>query len=324
MDRPLPSSDNDPMSRLVGYLRQPETQAAAESCIAKICTRYDASGLIVAVVMIGYAATMVGCGSVRADQAELLHSDVAISRAKSWRLRINPISRPIKPDQAFDRSWMVVEGLPPDREHGWQHVDSNFGSVSSGLTRTVADLEYIRIGDSRYFRGGATPARPATPSWIQLSPRDMPPLGGFYNYRLHLTNPRTTGYSFDQVETTMWSNYRHVSMRPAELKTYSDHTCREWKFDWLAKDLPMHDSVCIGISDHLPYHLTLGGGWGEARTNGIRRSQFTRRFSTNATLRSFPSAKVQHSMDVRWILGQWRTTSVNFSGNAIYQPELRR
>jgi hypothetical protein len=53
-------------------------------------------------------------------------------------------------------------------------------------------------------------------------------------------------------------------MRPTGLKTYSSRTCREWEFDWLAKDLPMHDAVCFGISDHLPYHLTIGGGWGEA------------------------------------------------------------
>jgi hypothetical protein len=26
----------------------------------------------------------------------------------------------------------------------------------------------------------------------------------------------------------------------------------------------MHDTVCIGTSDHLPYHLTISGGWAEA------------------------------------------------------------
>jgi hypothetical protein len=215
-------------------------------------------------VVLGYVAILVACRGVRADRAELVQSDLAISRAKSWRLRINPISRPIKAGQTFDRSWMVIEAIPPDREHGWQHVDSNVANVGSILTRTVADLEYIRIGDNRYFRGGATPGRPATPSWTKLSPRDMPPLGGFYSLRLHLTNPRTIGYSFDQVETTMLSNYLRVRMLPRKLKTYSNHACREWDFDWFAKDLPMHDSVCIGITDHLPYHLTLSGGWGEA------------------------------------------------------------
>jgi hypothetical protein len=262
MDRLLPSSDNDLMARFVGRLRQSEKQAAAEAHIATTTTA-EVSLLIVAVVMLAYAAVLVGCRSLRADREELLQSDLAISRAKSWRLQIKPVARPVRPDQGFDRSWMVIEAIPRDREHGWQHVDSNVLNVSAGFTRTVADLEYIRIGDSRYFRGGATPARPATPSWIRLSPRDMPPLG-FDNYRLHLTNPRTIGYSLDAVETTMWSNFRRVKMRPAELKTYSERTCREWEFDWWAKDTPMHDSVCIGISDHLPYHLTLSGGWREA------------------------------------------------------------
>jgi hypothetical protein len=219
--------------------------------------------LITAAAVLGYAAILAGCGNGRADRVELLQSDLAISHTKSWRLRIEPIARPIKEDQPFDRSWEVIEAIRPDREHAWQHVDVNLRNVSSGLARTVADLEYIRIGDSRYFRGGATPTRPATPSWILLSPRDMPPFGGYYNYRLHLTNPRTIGYSLDYVETTMWSNYRRVRMHPVALKTYSGHTCREWEFDWLAKDLPMHDSVCIGVADHLPYHSTVSGGWAE-------------------------------------------------------------
>jgi hypothetical protein len=159
---------------------------------------------------------------------------------------------------------MVVEAIPPDREHGWQHVDSNIASLNSGLTRTVADLEYIRIGDHRYYRGEATRTRAAVPRWIELTPRDMPPLGGWFDLRFHLTNPRTIGYSFDQVQTTMWSNYHRVEMHPAGIKTYSGRPCLEWKYQWLAKDIPMQDTLCIGTTDHLPYHLTVSGGWGEA------------------------------------------------------------
>ena len=217
-----------------------------------------------ACICISGVVLCVACGSVRPDHQELLRSDLAISSARSWRLRLSPIQRPIKPGQAFDISWMVIEAIPPDREHGWQHVDSNVANITSGFTRTVADLEYIRIGDKRYFRGEATPTRPAIPRWVQLTASDMPPLAGFYSYRLHLTNPHTTGYSFADVDTTMWSIFRRVEMRPAELKTYSGHQCREWKFGWLAKDLPMHDTLCIGIDDHLPHHLTVSGGWAEA------------------------------------------------------------
>ncbi|HZU24284.1 MAG TPA: hypothetical protein VFA04_02110 [Bryobacteraceae bacterium] len=128
----------------------------------------------------------------------------------------------------------------------------------------LGDVEYLRIGDDRYFRGDAIFGHAAAPQWTRLSPRDRPPLDGFYELSLHLTNPRTIGYSFDSIQTSLYEQYRRVQMRPTGLKAYTGHPCQEWAYDWYAKDLPMHDTLCIRTTDHLPYHLTVSGGWAEA------------------------------------------------------------
>ena len=195
---------------------------------------------------------------VRADYS-LLRTDWAISMTKCWRMRLETT------DPKLPKEWMVIEAIPPDREHGWQHVDRSAQVGESKTIRIAGDLEYIRIGDDRYFRGDAIFGRAAAPQWIRLIPRDFPPLDGFFELRLHMSNPRTIGYSFDSIETSLWSNYHGVKMRPEGLKTYSGHTCREWSYTWKIEETGqvMHDTLCVGTSDHLPYHLTASGGWAE-------------------------------------------------------------
>jgi len=194
---------------------------------------------------------------------ELIRSDWAISRTKSWRMRIE-VAHPRR-----SKEWMVVEAILPDREHGWQHVDGD--AIRSTMdvveyTPIRGDLEYIRIRDDRYFRGDALFGHGAAPQWINLIPRDSPPLDGFFELRLHLSNPRTIGYSFDYVSTNLWSNYHGSHMRPIGLKTYSGHSCLEWGYTWKIRETGqvMRDTLCIGTLDHLPYHLTASGGWAEA------------------------------------------------------------
>jgi hypothetical protein len=195
---------------------------------------------------------------VRADYS-LLRTDWAISMTKSWRMRLETI------DPKLPKEWMVIEAIPPDREHGRQHVDRSAEVGDSKNIRIAGDLEYIRIRDDRYFRGDAMFGHIASPQWIKLIPTDFPPLDGFFELRLHMSNPRTIGYSFDSIETSFWSNYHGVKMRPEGLKTYSGHTCREWSYTWKIEETGqvMHDTLCVGTSDHLPYHLTTSGGWAE-------------------------------------------------------------
>ena len=189
----------------------------------------------------------------------LIRTDWAISRARSWRMRLEST------DTKSPKEWMVIEAIPPDREHGWQHVDRTVEAGDSLTQRIAGDLEYIRLGDDRYFRGDAMFGHKASSQWIKLIPRDFPPLDGFLEYRLHLSNPRTIGYSFDSIETSFWSNYHGVKMQPEGLKAYAGHTCREWSYTWTIEETGqvMHDTVCVGTSDHLPYHLTTSGGWAE-------------------------------------------------------------
>jgi len=182
---------------------------------------------------------------------ELLRADRAISRTKTWSMRLQS-TRTTAP-----KEWIITEAIIPDREHSWQHEDH---------APRIGNLEYIRIGNDRYFRGDAMPDHKAAPEWIKLTPRVTPPVGGWFELRLHLSNPRTIGYSFDSIETTLWSRYGGAHLRPVGLDNYSGHECREWTFTWVIEETGMHmtDTICLGTSDHLPYHITASGGWVEA------------------------------------------------------------
>lgn len=212
--------------------------------------------LVLLAVVLTTVAALVATNwpAVRAN-CELARSDWAVSRAKSWRMRLQTT------DSRFPREWMVIEAIPPNREHGWQRVDR----AVPNLKYIAGNLEYIRIGDDRYFRGDAMFGHSAAPQWVKLIPRDFPPLDGPLQLRLHLTNPRTIGYSFDSVETSLWSIFHKLQMRPVGLKNYAGHECLEWAYTWKVKETGqlITDSLCIGTSDHLPYRLTWGSGWAE-------------------------------------------------------------
>jgi len=214
------------------------------------------SGLIVSLAL-GSAWVIKNRSQVRSDY-ELVRSDWAISDTKSWRMRLQTT------DSKLPKVWMVIEAIPPDREHGWQHVDRSAEVGDSKAIRIAGDLEYVRIGDDRYFRGDAMFNHGEARQWIKLIPRDFPPLDGFFELRLHLSNPRTIGYHFDSIETSLWSQNHGVDMRTVGLKTYAGHSCVEWNLRWKIEDRIMNDTLCIGTSDHLPYHLTASGGWAEA------------------------------------------------------------
>jgi hypothetical protein len=158
-------------------------------------------------VVAGFVWVAKNWADVQADYW-LLRTDLAISRTKSWRMRLQPT------DAKLPKDWMVIEAIPPDREHGWQHVDRSLEVGDTKTKRIAGDLEYIRIGDDRYFRG----------------------------------------------------DYHVVKMRPEELKTYAGNTCREWSYTWKVEETAqvMHDTLCVGTSDHLPYHLTTSDGWADA------------------------------------------------------------
>src|SRR5882762_10065343 len=211
-----------------------------------------------ALIAVGSIWTAKNWSDIRADYW-LLRTDWAISRAKSWRMLLQST------DPKLPKEWMTIEAVPPDREHGWQHVDRTVEAGDSKSIRIAGELEYIRVGDDRYFRGDAMFGHKGSSQWIKLIPRDFPPLDGFFELRLHMSNPRTIGYSFDSIETSFWSNYHGIQMQSAGVKTYSGHPCLEWSYNWIIEETSrvMHDTVCVGTFDHLPYHLTTSGGWAE-------------------------------------------------------------
>lgn len=203
----------------------------------------------VAVLLAGAVWLKSNWGAAKTDYL-LARTDFAISRTRSWRMHLETTD-PTRPKER-----MVIEAIPPDREHGWQHVDRDAAK---------GNLEYVRIRNDRYFKGDAMFGHEAAPQWIKLIPRDFPPLDGFFELRFHMSNPRTVGYSFDSIETSFWSNYYGVNLRPEGLKTYSGHSCHEWSYSWTVEEIGkvMHDTLCIGATDYLPYHLTISDGWAE-------------------------------------------------------------
>ena len=216
-----------------------------------------------ALCCIGASIWLLKDRAIKGAEFELRQSDRAISETRSWRMRLETTSTKLP------KEWMVIEAIPPDREHGWQHVDRR--AIAGNQERVIkGDLEYLRIGDDRYFRGDAMFGHRAAPQGIKLERRDFPPLDGFFQLRLHLTNPRTIGYSFDSIETTLRSQYYVPEMQMVAVKAHSGHACREWNYDWkflgsdTGREVRMHDTLCLGITDHLPYHLTTSGGFAEA------------------------------------------------------------
>jgi hypothetical protein len=193
---------------------------------------------------------------------ELLQSDLAISRSKSWRLRIR------RTDPRFPEPLIVREAILPDREHAWEHVDSTASAGDSRSIHVKGDLEYIRIGDDRYFRGDAMSGHQAAPQWIKLIPRDPPPVGTYSEFGFQLTGPRSSDGIKWWIGNTLWDLYHGHGrqMRQVGIRRYSDHACLEWKVTYTNKETRQleFDTLCIGVSDHLPYHLTLSDGWSEA------------------------------------------------------------
>jgi hypothetical protein len=219
---------------------------------------FGIAAVIAVVIAAGSIWTVRNWSDVRADYW-LVRTDWAIFRAKSWRMRLQTT------DPKLPKEWMIIEAVPPDREHGWQHVDRTVEAGESKTIRIAGDLEYIRVRDDRYFRGDAMFGHKGSSQWIKLTPRDFPPLDGFFELRLHMSNPHTIGYSFDSIETSFWSNYHGIQMQPEGAKTYSGHSCIESSYTWKIEETGqvMRDTVCVGASDHLPYHLTTSGGWAE-------------------------------------------------------------
>ena len=153
--------------------------------------------------------------TVRTDYS-LLRTDWAISRMKSWRMRLESTD----PKRAKD--WLVIEAIPPGREHGRQHVDRTIDEGGSNSTRIAGDLEYIRFRDHRYFRGDGMFGHKGSSQWIKLILRDFAPLDGFFDLRLYITNPRTIGYSAESIETSFWKTEWHRVVVIMELSQASN------------------------------------------------------------------------------------------------------
>lgn len=114
---------------------------------------------LVVVLVAGALWVRTNWAPVKTDYL-LARVDLAISRTRSWRMRLETTD-PTRP-----KEWMVIEAIPPDREHGWQHVDRDAAK---------GNLEYIRIRNDRYFKGDAMFGHGPAPQWIKLIPRDFPP-----------------------------------------------------------------------------------------------------------------------------------------------------
>jgi hypothetical protein len=103
---------------------------------------------IAALIVVGSIWAVKNWSNIRADYS-LFRTDWSISRTKSWRMRLQST------DPKLSKEWMVIEAIPPDREHGWQHLDRAVETGDSQNQRIAGDLEYIQVRDDRYFRGDA-------------------------------------------------------------------------------------------------------------------------------------------------------------------------
>src|SRR6266700_158433 len=165
--------------------------------------------------------------------SEFRKADEAISQARSWRVTVST------PNVAKLR----MEAIPPDRSYVWQE---------RMLRGSLVHFEYIRIGQNNYIRGDDVTPKPA-PDWVPVAPNQIFfEVGAGLQFRMNDAFQR-------RISTNIADLLDLSDLVDLGLKTYAGHSCREWAGTRVGSDnLSRHqDTVCLGIVDHLPYHVYL-------------------------------------------------------------------
>ena len=106
--------------------------------------------------------------------------------------------------------------------------------------------EELLVGDQRYTRG-------SDGSW-----ENNGYAGDRFSAKWYCENiARATVRDLLPDIRTMLS---HGITERGDKKTVNGARCREWKFDIRTVLSSQPGSVCIGVDDHLPYEMTMGGG----------------------------------------------------------------
>src|SRR6266478_4376191 len=91
-----------------------------------------------ALIAFGSIWTAKNWSDIRADYW-LLRTDWAISRTKSWRMRLQST------DPKLPKECMTIEAVPPEGEHGWQHIDRIVEVEGSNSGLIAGNIHYLRV-----------------------------------------------------------------------------------------------------------------------------------------------------------------------------------
>ncbi len=165
--------------------------------------------------------------------SEFRKADEAIAQTRSWRMIVST------PNIVKLR----MEAIPPDRAYVWQE---------RMLQGSLVHFEYIRIGENHYIRGDDVTPIPA-PDWVPVaSNKVFFEVGAGLQFRMNDVFQR-------KISTNIADLFDLSDLLDLGVTTYAGHSCREWAGTLIGSDnLSRHrDTVCLGIVDHLPYHVYL-------------------------------------------------------------------
>lgn len=107
--------------------------------------------------------------------------------------------------------------------------------------------EELSVGTARYTRDG-------NGSWENAGTM----LGDRDSAKWHCE--RVAEGTASELLPDMITMVHHATTEKGDKKTVNGVSCREWKFDMRTAVSTQVGSVCLGVDDHLPYEMTMGGG----------------------------------------------------------------
>jgi len=185
--------------------------------------------LVAAVLIVAWAASYIGSGN---GEKEFQKTQEAIKHVRSFRMTDATQSSPA---QRVESLWEV--DCNKNNVHYRWHVSSGDGDPAKEVLQdrtSVAGQDYDRNTDGTFALARYTDA----------------------NHSAKIVCDRIaqgTSLIFPQLDNMI----RRGVIQKADKKTVNGVRCREWHVTLRAGlNRLAHDSVCIGLEDHLPYELT--------------------------------------------------------------------
>jgi hypothetical protein len=187
--------------------------------------------LIVGVILVGWAFSYLSPGGGSGEK-EFQRSLEALKQVQSVRIALTSDEAPT---QHSEMLWEV--SCPQDAYHyKWHMVDTN--AVNGG----EINRDEMHVGNVKYDRQ-------SDDSWLQAKYPDG-------------LNPKNLCSRLNQgsdngMMPAIATMIKRGILQKGDKKTVSGVRCREWNVTIRVGRGLEHDTVCLGLDDHLPYEMTV-------------------------------------------------------------------